>query len=137
MLVPNTPRSWLPGVFITRECRLSGVLNMGESRLLSVINTWESFWTPRSRFTDFNEHTTIFKGTIIIKIDCTVLPKDSNQLPAAFITESHIGIRIIPHEYSEKLEIVSGHAYWDQEKLFDNKKNQRRKISWHCLFKPS
>jgi hypothetical protein len=35
MLVPNTPRSRLPGVFITGE----------------------SFWTPAIHFADFKEHT--------------------------------------------------------------------------------
>ncbi len=30
--------------------------------------TRESFWTPGGRFTDFKEHTTIFKGNIIQKI---------------------------------------------------------------------
>jgi hypothetical protein len=32
------------------------------------------------------------------------------------------------HEYSEKIEIVSRHACWDQETLFDEK-NRRQKIS--------
>jgi hypothetical protein len=84
MLVPNTPRNRLPGVFITGESRLPGVFTTGESRLPGVFTTGESrlpgvfitgesFWTPGSRFTDFKEHITIFKGTIIQKIDCRLL----------------------------------------------------------------
>ncbi len=38
------------------------------------------------------------------------------------------------HEYSTKFEYASGHAYWDQEKLFDEN-NRRRKILWNCSFK--
>ncbi len=80
MLVPNTPRSRLPGVFITGELRLPGVFTTGELRLPSVFTTGESrlpgvfitgesFWTPGSRFTDFKNHTAIFKGIIILKIN--------------------------------------------------------------------
>jgi hypothetical protein len=36
--------------------------------------------------------------------------------------------------YLKKIEIVCRLAYWDQEKLFEEK-NQRRKILWHCPFK--
>ncbi len=57
MLLPNTPRSWLPGVFI-----------IGESRLPGVFTTVESFWTPGSHFTYFKEHTTIFKDNLILKM---------------------------------------------------------------------
>ncbi len=32
------------------------------------------------------------------------------------------------HEYLKKFEIGPGHAYWDQEKVFDEK-NRARKIS--------
>ncbi len=62
MLVRNISRSQLPGVFTT-----------GESRLNGVFITGESFWTPGSRFTDFNEHTTIFKVNVILKIDCRLV----------------------------------------------------------------
>ncbi len=55
MLVPNTPRSRLPGVVIT-----------GELRLPSVFTTGELIWTSGSRFTEFQEHTTIFKGYVIL-----------------------------------------------------------------------
>jgi hypothetical protein len=57
MLVANTPRSQLPGIFST-----------GESRLPSVFITAELFWKPGSVFTDFKKH--IFKGHVILKIDC-------------------------------------------------------------------
>ncbi len=84
MLVPNTPRSRLPGVFITGESRLHDVFTTGESRLPDVFTTRESrlpsvfitgvsFRTLGSRFTYFKEHITIFKGTIILKIDCRLL----------------------------------------------------------------
>jgi hypothetical protein len=46
---------------------LTTVIN-GELRLAGVSITGESFWTPGSHFTDFKEHTTIFKGSIILKI---------------------------------------------------------------------
>jgi hypothetical protein len=47
-------------------------------RLTGVFITGESFWTPGSHFTDFKEHTTIFKGCIIPKIVCRLLklPRD-------------------------------------------------------------
>jgi hypothetical protein len=105
MLVPNTPRSWLSGVFITGESRLPGVFTTGESRLLGVFITGESFWTPGSCFTDFKDHTAIFKGIIILKINwgyfnsigtCNLclkkLPyfRDSNRLPGVFITRGSI-----------------------------------------------
>ncbi len=88
MLVPNTPRSQLPGVFITEESRLPGVfttgelrlpgvITTGESRLLGVFITGESFWTPGSCFTDFKDHTAIsrYYGTQqgILKINCRLL----------------------------------------------------------------
>jgi hypothetical protein len=40
--------------------------------------TKESFWTPGSHSTNFNDNTTIFKETIIIKINCELLqqPED-------------------------------------------------------------
>jgi CTP:phosphocholine cytidylyltransferase-like protein len=34
-----------------------------------VFITGESFWTPGNHFTDFKDHTAIFKGTITLKID--------------------------------------------------------------------
>jgi hypothetical protein len=73
MLVPNTPRIQLPGVFITGETRLPGVFTTGESGLSGVFITGESFWTLGSRYTEFKEHITIFKDTIILKIDCRLL----------------------------------------------------------------
>jgi hypothetical protein len=64
MLIPNTPRSRLPGLFITGELRLPGVLIIGELRLKApwCHHSRESFWTPGSRFTDFKEHTTVLDG---------------------------------------------------------------------------
>jgi hypothetical protein len=38
------------------------------------------------------------------------------------------------HDYSKKFEIVAGHAYRDQDKLFDEK-NRRQKILRHYSFK--
>ncbi len=84
MLVPNTPRSRLPGVVITGESRLPGVFTIGELRLPGVFITGElrlpgvfitgeSFWTPRSRFNDFKDRTTIFICIIILKINCRLL----------------------------------------------------------------
>ena len=90
MLLQSTLRSRLPGVFTTGELRLAGIFITGES-----------FWTPGSRFTDFKEHITIFKGTIIQKIESRILNyigtfklclkklpyfRDSNRLPGVFIT---------------------------------------------------
>jgi hypothetical protein len=75
--------SWLPGLFVTIKFFCKPVLMLvpstprsrlsGDSRLPGVFVTGESFWTPGNRFTDFKEHTTIFKGTIILKIDCRLL----------------------------------------------------------------
>ncbi len=78
MLVQRTLRSQLPGVFITGESRLPGVFTTGELRLAGVFITGESFWTPGSHFNDFKEHTTIFKGSITLKIVCRLLylPRD-------------------------------------------------------------
>jgi hypothetical protein len=116
MLVQSTLRSRLPGVFITGELRLPcvfitgesrlpGVFTTGELRLTGVFTTGELFWTPGSHFTDFKEHITIFKGSVILKIDvgyfnslgtCDLclqkLPKrrDSNRLPGVFITGESI-----------------------------------------------
>ncbi len=116
MLVQSTLRSRLPGVFITGksrlpcvfitgESRLPGVFTTGELRLAGVFITRESFWTPGSHFTDFKEHTTILKGSIILKIVCRLLylprdmwfmfaktaePKDSNRLPSVFIAGESI-----------------------------------------------
>ncbi len=84
MLVQSTLRSRLPGVFITGELRLHGVYITGElripdvfttkeSRLASIFITEESFRTPGSHLTDIKEHTPIFKGSIILKIDCRLL----------------------------------------------------------------
>jgi hypothetical protein len=94
MLVQNTLRSRLPSVFIT-----------GESILTSVFITGELFWTPGIHFADFKENTTIFNGSIILKIDCKLLQlpsacdlclqklpnlRDSNCLPDVFITRESI-----------------------------------------------
>jgi hypothetical protein len=49
------------------------VFAIGELRLPGVFITKESFWTLRSRITDFKEHTTIFKGSVILKMDCRLL----------------------------------------------------------------
>jgi hypothetical protein len=84
MLIQGTVRSRFPGVFITGELelpcvfitgesRLPGVLTTGELRLAGVFTTRESFGTPRSHFTDFKEPITIFKGSVILKIDCRLL----------------------------------------------------------------
>jgi hypothetical protein len=68
-----TGESRLPCVFITGESRLPGVFTTGELRLAGVFTKGESFWTPGSHFTDFKEHITIFKGSVILKIDCRLL----------------------------------------------------------------
>jgi hypothetical protein len=60
-------------VFITGESRLPGVFTTGELRLAGVFITGGSFWTPGSHFNDFKAHTTIFNGSIILKIDCRLL----------------------------------------------------------------
>jgi hypothetical protein len=44
-----------------------------ELRLPGVFITKESFWTRRSRITNFQEHTTISKGSVILKTDCRLL----------------------------------------------------------------
>jgi hypothetical protein len=62
MLVPNTLQSRLPGEFITGESRIPGVFTTGVLRLAGVFITTESFWTPESHFTNFKEHSTVFKG---------------------------------------------------------------------------
>ncbi len=56
--------------YTKKSSRLPGVFITGGSRLTSVFITGELFWTPGSHFTDFKEHTTIFNGSIILKIDC-------------------------------------------------------------------
>jgi hypothetical protein len=66
--VINTEESRLPCVFITGESRLPDVFTTRELRLASVFIIGESFWTPGSHFTDFMEHTAIFKRSIIQKI---------------------------------------------------------------------
>ncbi len=49
------------------------VFTTGELRLPGVFITKELFWTLRSRITDFKEHATIFKGSVILKINCRLL----------------------------------------------------------------
>ncbi len=68
-----TGESRLPCVFTTGESRLPGVFTTGELRLAGVFITRELFWIPGSHFIDFNKHTTIFKGSIILKIVCRLL----------------------------------------------------------------
>jgi hypothetical protein len=57
----------------TGESRLPGVIIAAELRLPGVFITGESFSTLGCHFTDFKEHTTIFKGNVILKIDCRLL----------------------------------------------------------------
>jgi hypothetical protein len=100
-----TGESRFPCVFITRESRLPCVFTTAELRLAGVFITGESIWTPGSHFTDFKEHTTILKGSIILKIVCRLLNslgtcdlclqklpnlKDSNQLSGVFIARESI-----------------------------------------------
>jgi hypothetical protein len=94
MLVPNTPSSRLPSVFITGQLRLPSVFTTGESRLPDVFTTGESrlpgvFTTGESSllsvfvtgsrfghlgsFYLFKEHTTIFEVNVVLKIDCRLL----------------------------------------------------------------
>jgi hypothetical protein len=69
----HTPLSfYIRGVIPIRN-RLPGVFATGELSLPSALITEESFWTPESRFTNFKDHTKIFKGTVILKIDCRLL----------------------------------------------------------------
>ncbi len=68
-----TGESRLPCVFTTGESRFPGVFTTGKLRLAGIFITGESFWTPGSHFTDFKVHTTIFKGSIILKIVCRLL----------------------------------------------------------------
>jgi hypothetical protein len=49
------------------------VFTTGELIFPGVFITKELFWTLRSRITDFKEHTTIFKGSVILKIECRLL----------------------------------------------------------------
>jgi hypothetical protein len=58
--------------------------------------------------------------------------RDSNRLPGVFIIRFDYEYEKL-QEYSKKIKIVSGHAYWDKEKLFDEKK-PRRKIPRHFSF---
>ncbi len=62
MIVPNTPRRRLPGVFIIGELRLYGVFTIGELRLSFAFITKEPFWTQGRSFTNFKEHIIFFKG---------------------------------------------------------------------------
>ncbi len=56
-----------------RGVETSGVFTTGALRLAGVVLSRESFWTLGSQFTDFKEHTTIFKRSIIQKIVCRLL----------------------------------------------------------------
>ncbi len=49
--LPNTPRSWIFGVYTTKKKRLLNVFTTVESRFPNVFITRESFWTPGSCFT--------------------------------------------------------------------------------------
>ncbi len=88
MLIQRTLRSRSPSEFTTGELRLAGVFITGES-----------FWTPGSHFTNFKENTTIFKGSINIKLTvgyfnylgtCDLCLqklhnlRDSNRFPSVF-----------------------------------------------------
>ncbi len=106
MLVPNTPRSQLPGVFITGESRLPGVLTTGESRLPGVFTTGEStFWTwrvvslnlrsvqqslKRMSFLKLTEGYFNYLGSCDLCLKKIASLKDSNQLPGVFITGESI-----------------------------------------------
>jgi hypothetical protein len=50
-------------------------------------------------------------------------PKDSNRLPGIFITGESITNtnNFVLSDNSKKFEIVSRRAYWDQEKLLEEK----------------
>jgi hypothetical protein len=80
------------------------VFTTGELRLSGVFITKESFWTPRSRITDFKEHTTIFRGSLILKIDCRLL---------MFEKLANLGILIDSPVYS-----LPGNRLWIQITLW-------------------
>jgi hypothetical protein len=125
-----------PRVFITGESRLPGVFTTRELRLAGIFITGESFWTPGSHFTVFKEHTTIFKGSIILKTSvgyfnslrtCDLCLqkllnlKDSNRLPGVFIAGESITNTKDSKYIFKKFKIGPGHASWYQEKVFDEK----------------
>jgi hypothetical protein len=103
MLVSSTPEVDSPMYSPTREWR-------------RPFMTGESFWTTGSRFTDFKEHTTIFKGTIILKTDCRLLlplrscnvclkklpeVRDFNRLPGVLSLGCQLKIRVTPRIYEK------------------------------------
>ncbi len=123
---------WLPGIFIT-----------GKPRLQGVFITRESFWTPKSCFTDFKEHTTIFKRTIILNIDsrlyewkCDLCLKNCfiqgfNWLPGILITGESI-------TNSPRIFEKIWNRFWTRplgSAEVARWKNRRWKISWPCPFK--
>ncbi len=61
----------LASVFITGESFWTPGSHFGHRGV--ILDTGESFWTLGSHITDFKEHTTIFKGSIILKIVCRLL----------------------------------------------------------------
>jgi hypothetical protein len=61
-----------------------------------------------------------FLGTCVLCLQKLPNLKDHNQLSVYSSPGNQLRMRII-HEYSKKFEIVSGHAYWDQDKLGDKK----------------
>ncbi len=62
-----TGESRLPSVYTTEKSRLPSVFTTGESRLPCVSINGELFWTPGSCSTDFEEHSTSFTETSILK----------------------------------------------------------------------
>jgi hypothetical protein len=154
MLVQSTLRSRLPDVFIaresrlhklfiTRESRLPGVFTTRESRLASVFITGELIWTPESHFIDFKEHTTIFKGSIILKLNCRLLNflrtcalcfqklpnlRDSNRLPSVFNTWESITNTNNSTNIQKNLNSFLGLPIGTRRSCL-MKKTQRRKIS--------
>jgi hypothetical protein len=85
-----------------------------ESGLPGVFITKESFWMRRSHITDFQEHTTIFKGSVILNTNCRFLMFE--KLPNLVILidspvysspGNQLWIQITPWIFL-KSEIVSG-----------------------------
>ncbi len=68
----------------------------------------------------------------------TCFPKILSDSPVDALPGSQLRIQITRRIFRIiwNVKIVNLHAYWDQEKLYDEK-NRKRKISWHCPFKTS
>jgi hypothetical protein len=60
--------------------------------------------------------------------------RDSNRLPGVFISEESIPNTNNSTDF-KKIETVSGHAYWDQEKFFD-KKEKKNLVTLSLKFIP-